>query len=72
MSQTPPPTEADRIALTNMFKAIAEYGRKVRQRRQAECEKAGQVKPVRPKRDSENKLPAQQTKVRLIRKKKLP
>jgi hypothetical protein len=72
MSQTPPPTEADRIALTNMFKAIAEYGRKVRQRRQAECEKAGEVKPVQPKRDSENQLPLQQTKVRLIRRKKLP
>jgi len=28
--------EADRIALNNMFRAIAEYGHKVRLRRQAE------------------------------------
>lgn len=28
--------EADRVALNNMFRAIAEYGRKVRLRRQAE------------------------------------
>jgi len=33
----PIPMEADRIALTNMFKAIAEYGRRVRLRRQAEA-----------------------------------
>ena len=32
--------EADRIALNNMFRAIAEYGRKVRLRRQAECSDA--------------------------------
>lgn len=36
---TLPSHEADRIALTNMFKAIAAYGRKVRLRRQLECEK---------------------------------
>ncbi|MFZ5902729.1 MAG: hypothetical protein ACOYZ8_04175 [Chloroflexota bacterium] len=34
----PIPTEADRIALTNMFKAIAEYGRRVRLRRLAEAD----------------------------------
>lgn len=33
----PIPTEADRIALTNMFKAIAEYGRRVRLRRLAQA-----------------------------------
>ena len=33
----PIPKEADRIALTNMFKAIAEYGRRVRLRRLAEA-----------------------------------
>ena len=32
--------EADRIALNNMFRALAEYGRKVRLRRQAECTNA--------------------------------
>lgn len=32
----PNPTDADRIALNNMFKAIAEYGRRVRLRRQSE------------------------------------
>jgi hypothetical protein len=31
-------TEADRLALAQMFKSIAEYGRKIRQRRQAESE----------------------------------
>jgi hypothetical protein len=31
-----PSTEADRIALSKMFKAIAEYGRKIRLRRHAE------------------------------------
>ena len=34
----PIPTEVDRIALTNMFKAIAEYGRRVRLRRLAEAD----------------------------------
>lgn len=34
-------TEADRIAVTNLFKQIAEYGRKVRERREAEA-KAGE------------------------------
>jgi|WetSurMetagenome_2_1015567.scaffolds.fasta_scaffold10698_4 hypothetical protein len=35
--QSSPATDADRIALNNMFRAIAEYGRKVRLRRLAEC-----------------------------------
>jgi len=34
MLPDPSPTEADRIALNKMFKAIAEYGRKVRLRKQ--------------------------------------
>ncbi len=39
MLPTSPSAEADRIALSKMFKAIAEYGRKVRLHRQAECAK---------------------------------
>ena len=35
--------EADRIALNNMFRAIAEYGHKVRLRRQAECSDAARA-----------------------------
>jgi hypothetical protein len=35
VSNINPPTDADRIALTSMFKAIAEYGRRVRLRRLA-------------------------------------
>lgn len=58
MSQTPLPNEADRIALTNMFKAIAEYGHKVRQRRQAQSEKAGQIESEEPNQDSQDELPA--------------
>ncbi len=46
MLPTLPPTDADRIALTNMFKAIAEYGRTVRLRRQAECGIPEQEKPI--------------------------
>jgi len=52
MSQAPLPSESDRIALIQMFKAIAEYGRRVRQRRateaaeerieQAECNQASE------------------------------
>jgi len=41
-----PPLDADRIALRLMFRAIAEYGRKVRLRRQAADEK---TEPVDPK-----------------------
>jgi hypothetical protein len=36
MLPNPSPTEADRIALNKMFKAIAEYGRKVRLRKQTD------------------------------------
>lgn len=43
-----PPTEADRIALTKMFKAIAEYGRKVRLGKLANCEKPVQEVPQEP------------------------
>jgi len=51
MLSTSPPTEADHIALNNMFKAIAEYGRKMRLRRQAECEMDAQEKLVEPEPD---------------------
>lgn len=36
-SETSSSLDADRVALNNMFRAIAAYGRKVRLRRQAEC-----------------------------------
>ena len=36
MLPDPSPTEADRIALNKMFKAIAEYGRKVRLHKQTD------------------------------------
>ena len=48
MLPTPSPTEADRVALNKMFKAIAEYGRRVRLRKQAECEIPEQEKPMEP------------------------
>jgi len=57
MLETTPPPEADRVALTNMFKAIAEYGRKVRLRQQVECGKAGLGKTTEPKQDSPTRLP---------------
>jgi hypothetical protein len=60
--QTSTPTEADRIALTNMFKAIAEYGRKVRLRKLAECEKAGLEKPVKPELNIKRHLPHREQK----------
>ncbi len=41
--QVPSQTDTDRIALTRMFKAIAEYGRQVRLRRLAVCD---QVEPA--------------------------
>lgn len=43
MSQDVPSTESDRIILTNMFKAIAEYGRRIRLRKLAEAGKDGQT-----------------------------
>lgn len=39
-SQAPSQTDADRIALAKMFKAIAEYGRRARLRRLAACDQA--------------------------------
>ena len=45
MENNPPPLDADRIALRLMFRAIAEYGRKVRLRRQAADEKMDQADP---------------------------
>jgi hypothetical protein len=49
--QSSPATDADRIALNNMFRAIAEYGRKVRLRRLEEsqaavCEEARDDQPA--------------------------
>jgi hypothetical protein len=52
MLQSSPSTEADRIALTNMFRAIAEYGRRIRQRREAEGQKDAQIESTEPKHDS--------------------
>ena len=49
MLQSPSSNEADRIALTNMFKAIAAYGRKVRQRRQADLAQAAPREQSRAK-----------------------
>jgi hypothetical protein len=46
-----PPNEADRVALNKMFKAIAEYGRRVRLKKQAECEIPEQEKPMEPEPD---------------------
>jgi hypothetical protein len=51
MLPTPSPTEADRVALNKMFKAIAEYGRRVRLRKQAECEIPELEKPMEPEPD---------------------
>lgn len=53
MLNTDQPADADRIALTNMFKAIAEYGRKARQRRQAESQEAEQTELEKPNQDSQ-------------------
>ena len=48
MLPDPSPTEADRIALNKMFKAIAEYGRKVRLRKQTDGGLAIQEIPEEP------------------------
>jgi hypothetical protein len=48
MLPDPSPTEADRIALNKMFKAIAEYGRKVRLRKQTDGVLAIQEIPKEP------------------------
>ena len=48
MLPDPSPTEADRIALNKMFKAIAEYGRKVRLRKQTDGGSVIQEIPEEP------------------------
>ena len=52
LENNPPPLDADRIALRLMFRAIAEYGRKVRLRRQAADEKMEQADPKTGSADS--------------------
>ncbi len=64
MLPTLPPTDADRIALTNMFKAIAEYGRRVRLRKQAECDIPEQEKPMDLEPDIKRR-PARRTQKRI-------
>jgi hypothetical protein len=56
--QFPPPTESDRIILTNMFKAIAEYGRRIRLRKLAEAGKDGQAELAGPATDAQTGHPA--------------
>jgi len=58
MLETAPSLDADRIALTNMFKAIAEYGRKVRLRRQAGTELAESERTLAEKMDCPDLLDA--------------
>jgi len=43
--QSEPITQADRIAVINLFKEIAEFGRRVRQRRAGEIAVTGQETP---------------------------
>jgi hypothetical protein len=57
MLQSSTPTEADRIALTNMFRAIAEYGRRVRQRRESESQNAVQIESTELKHESDDQPP---------------
>lgn len=59
MENNPPPLDADRIALRLMFRAIAEYGRKVRLRRQAADEK---TEPADPKPDQQVRQPRRKKK----------
>lgn len=59
MENNPPPLDADRIALRLMFRAIAEYGRKVRLRRQAADEK---MEPAGPKPDQQVRQPRRKKK----------
>lgn len=54
MVPSSPPTEADHIALKNMFKAIAEYGRRIRLRR-AECETTTSQQPMEPDAEIKNR-----------------
>jgi len=59
LENNPPPLDADRIALRLMFRAIAEYGRKVRLRRQAADEK---TEPADPKPDQQVRQPRRSKK----------
>ena len=56
--QFPPPTESDRILLSNMFKAIAEYGRRIRLRKLVEAGKDGQAELAGPATDAQMGQPA--------------
>lgn len=55
MESTTDQLEADRIALRRMFRAIADYGRQVRLRRQSDGEAPNQETQHPPTR--ENKIP---------------
>jgi hypothetical protein len=44
MLSSPIPTEEERIALVKMFKAIAEYGRKIRLQQQAKAQNSVEQK----------------------------
>ena len=54
-----PPLDADRIALRLMFRAIAEYGRKVRLRRQSSDDATEQADP---KPDQQTRQPRRRKK----------
>lgn len=56
MESTTDQLEADRIALRRMFRAIADYGRQVRLRRQSEGE--APIKETQDMPTRENKTPA--------------
>ncbi len=64
MQPTSPPSEADRIALRKMFKAIAEYGRRVRLRRQTEGDLVLQDIPVVPTPDRKRRSSRRKQKQR--------
>lgn len=63
MTNTLPPADADRTALIQMFKAIAEYGRRVRQRREAESAQEEQIKQTECNSISESPEPTQQINI---------
>lgn len=56
MESTTDQLEADRIALRRMFRAIADYGRQVRLRRQSKGE--APIKETQDMSTSEKKIPA--------------
>jgi hypothetical protein len=62
MLQPSSPTDADRIALTNMFRAIAEYGRRIRQRRETDGQNAVQIESTELEHESDGQPPLEQTK----------